>query len=225
MQERVGGIKPCVIVPPESAVVQWLRDAEVPVRATDEAGARRLLGRQQLGVLVIDARLEPAETVKGLLEEAHQRQLPSLLVLARPREAIQLDPEGRTRDFVSGEACAAELLVRLSRIATRRSSGETQSLAAGPLAIDTENFRVTLDGLPITLTLKEFELLRYMADNQQRVVRREELLRQVWGYNYFGGARTVDVHIRRLRSKLEDGERRFIETVRQIGYVFRWNGV
>jgi DNA-binding response OmpR family regulator len=225
MQERAGGIKPCLVVPPASDAVRWLREAEIPVRPAEGAAAARLLDRQGATILIVDARCEPGESVRGLVAGAQRRRLPVLLLLARARDAISLDPEGKARDFVTGAACPAELLVRLSRIAARPLAGGGPQIVSGPLAIDTRNFRVTLDGLPVTLTLKEFELLRYLAANQQRVSRREELLRHVWGYNYYGGARTVDVHVRRLRAKLEDGERRFIETVRQIGYVFRWNGV
>jgi DNA-binding response OmpR family regulator len=73
----------------------------------------------------------------------------------------------------------------------------------------------------VTLTFKEFELLRFLASNMGRVFTREALLNEVWGYEYYGGDRTVDVHIRRLRSKLEDPAHTFIETVRNIGYKFK----
>jgi DNA-binding response OmpR family regulator len=77
-----------------------------------------------------------------------------------------------------------------------------------------------LDGSPVELTYKEFELLRFLASRPGKVFTREVLLRQVWGYDYFGGARTVDVHIRRIRSKIERGGRTYIRTVRGVGYVF-----
>ena len=75
----------------------------------------------------------------------------------------------------------------------------------------------------IELTFKEYELLLYLAGNKGRVFTRESLLNKVWGYDLFGGDRTVDVHIRRLRSKIEDPEHTFIETVRNIGYRFKKN--
>ena len=75
-------------------------------------------------------------------------------------------------------------------------------------------------GRPIDLTYKEVELLRFLATNQDKVFTREALLNRVWGYDFYGGARTVDVHIRRLRSKIEDRTHSFIETVRNVGYRF-----
>ena len=75
-------------------------------------------------------------------------------------------------------------------------------------------------GRPMELTYKEYELLRFLATNRDKVFTREALLNRVWGYDFYGGARTVDVHIRRLRSKIEDGHHTFIETVRNVGYRF-----
>jgi DNA-binding response OmpR family regulator len=79
---------------------------------------------------------------------------------------------------------------------------------------------VTVNGSIVELTFKEYELLKLMASNPGRVYTREVLLNKIWGYDYFGGDRTVDVHIRRLRSKIEDSGHSYIETVRNIGYKF-----
>jgi two-component system alkaline phosphatase synthesis response regulator PhoP len=87
--------------------------------------------------------------------------------------------------------------------------------------MDLANYTVHVSGRPVELTYKEYELLRYLAQNQGRVVTRETLLSRVWGYDFYGGARTVDVHIRRLRSKIEDRHNTFVETVRNVGYRFR----
>ena len=75
--------------------------------------------------------------------------------------------------------------------------------------------------LVVELTFKEYELLKFLAGNKGRVCTRETLLDKVWGYDYYGGDRTVDVHVRRLRSKIEDSKHIFIDTVRNIGYRFR----
>jgi len=91
----------------------------------------------------------------------------------------------------------------------------------GDLLIDLPKYEVRQAGRLIVLTLKEYELLCLMASNPGRVFTRETLLNKIWGYNYYGGARTVDVHIRRLRSKIEDGGHSFIETVRGVGYKFK----
>jgi DNA-binding response OmpR family regulator len=88
----------------------------------------------------------------------------------------------------------------------------------GPLMIDTESYRVTADGRPLDLTFKEFELLRFLASAPGRVSTRPSLLREVWGYDFYGGTRTVDVHVRRLRAKLGPEYEHLIETVRGVGY-------
>ena len=88
----------------------------------------------------------------------------------------------------------------------------------GQVAIDTETYRVTAGGRALDLTFKEFELLRYLAQHPGRVSTRPALLREVWGYDFYGGTRTVDVHVRRLRAKLGPEHEHLIETVRGVGY-------
>ena len=92
-----------------------------------------------------------------------------------------------------------------------------------PRSIDEDAYHVTISGEPLDLTYTEFELLRYLVQHQGKVLTREVLLSKVWGYDYFGGTRTVDVHIRRLRAKLGQFDH-FIGTVRNVGYRFtaRW---
>jgi DNA-binding response OmpR family regulator len=88
------------------------------------------------------------------------------------------------------------------------------------LVLDLANYKVFVAEQPVSLTFKEFELLRFLMTNRGKVFTREALLNRVWGYEYFGGARTVDVHIRRLRAKIETGTTVYIETVRNVGYRF-----
>jgi two-component system alkaline phosphatase synthesis response regulator PhoP len=94
-------------------------------------------------------------------------------------------------------------------------------LRCGDLTIDLANYMVFVAGRQVNLTYKEYELLRFLAANADTVFTRETLLNKVWGYDFYGGARTVDVHVRRLRSKIEDRHHSFIETVRNVGYRFR----
>ena len=92
-------------------------------------------------------------------------------------------------------------------------------LRRGGLVIDLERYTVTIDGEPVDLTYKEYELLVFLSSNPGKPFTREALLNRVWGYDYYGGSRTVDVHIRRIRAKVERREE-FIETVRNVGYRF-----
>jgi two-component system alkaline phosphatase synthesis response regulator PhoP len=112
-----------------------------------------------------------------------------------------------------------ELVLRLRRCLWRRTRVDAENLLrAGELVIDLANYKVFVAGRQAELTYKEYELLRFLASNPDKVFTREALLNRVWGYDYYGGARTVDVHIRRLRSKIEDTEHQFIETIRNVGY-------
>ena len=113
-------------------------------------------------------------------------------------------------------------MARVRRAIWRRAGAEgSHLLRRGDLTIDQANYKVFVGGRPVQLTFKEYELLRFLAQNHDRVCTRETLLNRVWGYDFYGGCRTVDVHIRRLRSKIEDSSHTFIETVRNVGYRFR----
>jgi DNA-binding response OmpR family regulator len=90
----------------------------------------------------------------------------------------------------------------------------------GPLLLNTQSYQARIAGRTLDLTYMEYELLAFLAQNPDRVHSREVLLSRVWGYDYYGGARTVDVHIRRLRSKLGEEHARMIQTVRSVGYRF-----
>ena len=116
----------------------------------------------------------------------------------------------------------AELMVRMQVAESRAGFGaESNLISRGELTIDCDRYEVSVSGGKINLTYKEFKLLEYLASNPGRVFTREALLRSVWGYDYFGGTRTVDVHVRRLRSKIDSAPNRFIETVWNVGYRFR----
>ncbi|HAS04229.1 MAG TPA: DNA-binding response regulator [Dehalococcoidia bacterium] len=117
-----------------------------------------------------------------------------------------------------------ELILRVRRLLQKvKNIDSSDIIKCDGLTIDLVKYEVTLENRVIELTFKEYELLLYLAGNKGRVFTREALLDKVWGFDYFGGDRTVDVHIRRLRSKIEDSEHTFIETVRNIGYRFKKN--
>jgi two-component system alkaline phosphatase synthesis response regulator PhoP len=149
-------------------------------------------------------------------------KLPPVIALVAFEALDTVDPAAPVDDFVVAPWDAAEVALRIRRALRRVSGvGRGQSIVCGDLVIDLDNCEVTLQGKVVTLTFKEYELLKFLAGNKGRVFTREALLDEVWGHDYFGGDRTVDVHIRRLRSKTEAPTRTFIETVRNIGYRFR----
>lgn len=126
-------------------------------------------------------------------------------------------------DFLVLPATDTELQVRVARLVSVSPVSGNQ-IVRGDLAIDVDSCEVSLGGHLIELTYKEYELLRFLAANPGRVHSRETLLDRVWGYDYYGGDRTVDVHIRRLRGKIEDANHTYIDTVRNVGYRFRKDG-
>src|SRR6185295_4356568 len=103
---------------------------------------------------------------------------------------------------------------------TGATTGVKELIRACELSIDPDTYAAKLKGRPLDLTYKEIELLKFLAQHTGRVFTRDQLLREVWGYYYFGGTRTVDVHVRRLRAKLGSEYESMIGTVRQVGYKF-----
>ena len=124
-------------------------------------------------------------------------------------------------DFVVAPVSTFELSLRVKTSLSRTGRYDrTDAIRRGDLLIYPHTYEVFVDGERVGLTLKEYELLKFLATHVGRVFTRDVLLEQVWGYDYYGGMRTVDVHVRRLRAKLEREGRTFIETVRGVGYRF-----
>jgi DNA-binding response OmpR family regulator len=161
---------------------------------------------------------ELGETVRGLKEE---KRLPVIALL--PGERLgSLNGHLDIDDFITSPYDGRELVLRARRLLSRaRNIDGGELIKCDGLSIDLARCEVTLEGEIIELTFKEYELLKFLASHRGRVYSREALLNQVWGYDYYGGDRTVDVHVRRLRSKIEDAKHTFIETVRNIGYRFK----
>lgn len=145
----------------------------------------------------------------------------SLAVLAiTTREQFYLvGPGSGFDDVIVTPLDRDELQLRVARLVSSGAAPDGQLLRRGELLIDQERYTVRLGEEAVDLTFKEYELLRFLAQNPGKAFTREMLLNQVWGYDYYGGARTVDVHIRRIRAKIERHEP-YIETVRNVGYRF-----
>jgi DNA-binding response OmpR family regulator len=151
-----------------------------------------------------------------------ERKLPLIALLSKTIMAASADELNKLPcdDFQIEPYERAELLLRVHRLIGDERPAEEQ-LVAGDLVVNTAQAEVFLNGRPVELTFREYELLKFLASHPGRMYTRDALLNHVWGYDYFGGDRTVDVHIRRLRSKIEDAEHSFIDTVRNMGYRFR----
>ncbi|MEX1195455.1 MAG: response regulator transcription factor [Dehalococcoidia bacterium] len=157
-----------------------------------------------------------------MLSAMQAEDAPGVVVIAAADHVAAFDTVRDADEFVLDGVTADELVTRVRRVLWRlHRHDSTNVLKCGDLVMDMANYTVHIAGHPVELTFKEYELLRFLAVNRDRVFSREALLNNVWGYDFYGGARTVDVHIRRLRSKIEDRHLTFIETVRNVGYRFR----
>ncbi|MGV1007142.1 MAG: winged helix-turn-helix transcriptional regulator [Dermatophilaceae bacterium] len=134
-----------------------------------------------------------------------------------------LNAEWGIDDVLLDSAGPAEVDARLRLAVTKVDTDEMEDagpIRAGDLTIDEDTYSARVRGDQLDLTYKEFELLKFLAQHPGRVFSRAQLLQEVWGYDYFGGTRTVDVHVRRLRAKLGPEHESFIGTVRNVGYRF-----
>jgi DNA-binding response OmpR family regulator len=168
--------------------------------------------------LLVDAVENPPQAWSVLTDLAGRDARLPVAVIAE-RDQLERYPWHEVADeLVYPGAPAAELRLRLGMLRRRAGAGDGTVIRLGALALDTETYRVTVAGRPLDLTFKEFELLRFLAQRPGRVSTRPALLREVWGYDFYGGTRTVDVHVRRLRAKLGPEHEHLIETVRSVGY-------
>ena len=175
-------------------------------------------------VVVVDVRggetnlQELCEIIRG---RRRLRDVPLLAIVPEQRLS-RPDFWHEVADFVAAPYRWDELRARLSRLGARADGAPSaMAVRVGDLVLDPESYDVTMAGARVDLTLKEYELLKYLVTHAGRVFTRDQLLNRVWGYDYVGGTRTVDVHIRRLRAKLGEVGERGIETIRGVGYAFR----
>jgi DNA-binding response OmpR family regulator len=174
---------------------------------------------------------DQSESAWALCRAIRKGDLPvePLLLLIGGNRLDELD----LRDELYDDFCLdpfhpRELEARLRHLFWRTGTGAAPELVEhGGLVLNLETYQAQIDGHPLDLTYMEYELLKFLAQHPGKVFTRETLLSRVWGYEYYGGARTVDVHIRRLRAKLGEEHANLIATVRSVGYRFgqsRWGG-
>lgn len=169
-------------------------------------------------VLLVDAAENPAQA-HAVLREVREREAAVPVVVVVERRDLERFPWGPLADeLLYPGAPEAEIRVRLAMLGRRLGRAQDGVVRLGPLVIDPHAYTATLAGRPLDLTYKEFELLRFLAERPGRVFTRPSLLREVWGFDFYGGTRTVDVHVRRLRAKLGPEHEHLIQTVRGVGY-------
>ncbi len=187
------------------------------------------------GSALLEAPSSDVVLVDGRQDLAHARDLcrlirttgsdqPVLLIVTEGGLAVVAVDWGMDDVLLSTAGPAeveARLRMALGRLAASRAPDEEAHLIrSGEVTVDDASYTAKLGGRPLDLTFKEFELLKFLAQHPGRVFTRQQLVQEVWGYDYFGGTRTVDVHVRRLRAKLGPENERLIGTVRNVGYRF-----
>jgi DNA-binding response OmpR family regulator len=184
------------------------------------ASPASLISAPTCDLIFVDARADLA-SAKSLCKILRTTGLnvPLMLVLTEGG-LTAVSPDWGVDDVVLETAGPAEVDARIRLVIGRSVEDKSSSkIQASGVVIDEASYSAKVHGRPLDLTFKEFELLRFFATHPSRVFTREQLLSEVWGYDYFGGTRTVDVHVRRLRAKLGDLES-LIGTVRNVGYRF-----
>lgn len=171
----------------------------------------------EVGLLVVDGRTD-LTTARSACLEVRARSDAQLLLLVNAANLAIVHRSWGFDDFVLESADPAEVDARIRMLLLTGPS--SSQIVSGPVVIDESAYTATVGRRHLDLTYTEFELLKYLVAHPGRVLSRELLLREVWGYDYLGGTRTVDVHIRRLRAKLGTEYDAHISTVRSVGYRF-----
>ena len=182
----------------------------------------------EFDLILLDIMLPALSGMEVLRRLRKERQTPVILLTARDAVVDKVSGlDAGADDYVTKPFAIEELLARI-RAALRKhpsAPAEAPKLTCGPLSMDVDRHEVTVSGTPVELTRREFDLLRYLLENKEKVISRESLLDNVWGFDFAGETNAVDVYIRFLRSKLDE---RFgvklIHTVRGVGYAIREEG-
>ena len=174
--------------------------------------------KPEILLLEIGEPLPLPETWELIGKLKKEKNLPLIALIQRDK-LRKFEPNPDIDDFMASPYDPAELILRINRLLINSHPESFEPIKGEGLNIDPDTCEVTVEGSKIELTYKEYELLKLLASNKGHVFTREALLNKIWGFDYYGGDRTIDVHVRRLRGKIEL-TRAYIETVRNIGYRF-----
>jgi DNA-binding response OmpR family regulator len=230
--------KNILVIDDEPSIVELLtfnlkKEGYDILKAYDAEEALKIAKDSDIDMFIVDImlpRMDGFELVRTLRGMEKYRRTPVIFLSAKSEEVDKvLGLELGADDYITKPFSVREVLARI-RAVFRRIQQSVQAkeerpkkITARDLEIDTEKYEVRARGKLVSLTPLEFELLRFLAENEGKVFSRDVLLDKLWGYDYYGDTRTVDVHIRRLRTKIEEdaSNPRYIITVRGKGYKFR----
>ena len=204
---------------------QFLKENEYEVFcAEDGEKALEILKSKEIHLALLDIMLPKKNGIEVLKELRTFSELPVIMLTARSDERDELQGfELGVDEYISKPFSPKILVARVEAILRRSNGGSQDVIDVGGIHIDKTAHQVSVDGKPVDLSYKEFELMTYFAENQGIALSREKILNNVWNYDYFGDARTIDTHVKKLRSKLgEKGE--YIKTIWGMGYKFEVSG-
>ena len=232
--------KKVLIVDDEKAIVDILnhnlkREGYETVQAYDGEEAIEKMKEEKPDLVLLDVMLPKMDGFSVCKTIRQSTNIPVIMVTAKEDVVDKvIGLELGADDYITKPFSVREVLARVKanlrkwdgiEASIKLADGEQQTLTFGPLTLDTYKYEAQVSGKSVELTLREFELLKFLATQQGQVFSREELLEKVWGYEYFGDVRTVDVTIRRIREKIESNPSvpEFLATKRGIGYYFNAN--
>ncbi len=215
--------------PAPAALAQVLELGGYPWKAAggaNAAGAAEPEDGWSGAIVCADGEPEGAFSLCRAMRKTDLPLQPLMLIVSRDQLGDLELREDLFDDFCLSPLQSGEVEARLKHLFWRTGRGTRPELVEyGPLLLNLETYQATISARPLDLTYMEYELLKFLATHPGKVFTRETLLSRVWGYEYYGGARTVDVHVRRLRAKLGTEQEHLIQTVRSVGYRFgqsRW---
>lgn len=200
------------------------------IEAYDGHKALEIAKKEDIDIVILDLMLpgiDGIEVCRRLRKDPATEKIPIIMLTAKSEETDKvLGLEIGADDYLAKPFSVRELTAKMKAVLRRSvddKKEESKIIKIDDIQIDIERHEVTKGDTKIELTLKEFELLRILADNRGKVLSRNMLLDEVWGYDYFGETRTVDVHIRHLRKKIEENDKvpKYIETIRGVGYKIK----
>lgn len=206
--------------PTQPLIAALLAAGYQPVPVEDLSGIEERVPEGGWAAAVVEVTSDLGRSLSIASKISDEYGLPVLLLIDRTMTADIIGETGFA-DFVLSPVDRTELRVRLGRLhSSSPVLADEDIIRFRDLQLNTATYQATVGGEPRDLTFMEYELLRFLVENPGRVWSRDQILAKVWGYDYFGGSRTVDVHVRRLRAKLGEERSSWITTVRSVGYRF-----
>ena len=189
--------------------------------AHDGRAGQELALKNDYDLIILDLMLPSVNGLEILKSIKAEKNTPVIILTARDQVMDKVNGlDVGADDYMTKPFAIEELLARIRNLIKRKSEKAGKNIVIGKLTIGTSEHSVSYDGAHIGLTKKEYDLLLYLIKNRGSVVTRENILSAVWGYDFYGDTRTVDVHVKRIREKLGSGEKWYIKTVWGVGYTF-----